>query len=97
MRVHRLRSNQLEKLVRIQLKSPYYLLWLANRLIVADFDSENESNVVIELEVSDKRLERRRELIATSANINVMRLCAVNDGLAIFDYESKNILHYSFV
>ena len=47
--------------------------------------------------MSDTRLERRRELIATSDNINVRRLCAVNDGLAIFDYKSKDILHYSFV
>ena len=90
VRVHRLRGDRLEELARIQLKSPKYLLWLADRLLV------DESNSVIELEVSDTRLQRRRELIATSENINVFRLCAVNDGVAIFDFKSKDILHYSF-
>ena len=88
VRVHRLRGDRLEELARIKLKNPEYLLRLADRLLVAD------SNAVIELEVSDTRLERRRELIATSENINVYRLCAVNDGVAIFDY--KGILLYSF-
>ena len=96
VRLHRLRGDRLEELARIQLKAPDYLLWLADRLLVADYDSEKKSHAVIELEVSDTRLERRRELIATSDNINVSRLCAVNDGLAIFDYNSRDILHYSF-
>ena len=90
VRVHRLRGDLLEELARIQLNFPKQLLWLADRLLVAD------SNAVIELEVSDKRLERRRELIATSENISVRSLCAVNDGVAILDYNSKDILHYSF-
>ena len=96
MRLHRLRGDRLEELARIQLKNPYTLLWLADRLLVADRDSENEPDAVIELEVSDTRLERCRELIATSENIRVQRLCAVNDELAIFDYNSKGILLYSF-
>ena len=96
VRVHRLRGDRLEELARIQLKSSGRLLWLADRLLVADFDRENQSDVVIELEVSDKRLERRRELIATSEKIDVHIFCAVNDGLAIFDENSKDILHYSF-
>ena len=96
VRVHRLRGDRLEELARIQLKRPEKLLWLADRLLVADIDSEKNSHEVIELEVSDMRLERRRELIATSENIYVSRLCAVNDGVAIFDYKSKDILHYSF-
>ena len=90
VRVHRLRGDRLEELARILLKRPQFLLWLADRLLVAD------SNAVIELEVSDTRLQRRRELIATSENINVWRLCAVNDGVAIFDANSSDILHYSF-
>ena len=90
VRVHRLIGDQQEELSRIHLKSPYYLLWLADRLLVDD------SNAVIELEVSDTRLERRRELIATSEKISVYRLCAVNDGFAIFDSNSRHILHYSF-
>ena len=96
VRVHRLRGDRLEELARIQLKDPTRLLWLADRLLVADFDSEKNSHAVIELEVIDTRLERRRELIATSDNIDVYRMCAVNDGLAIFDKNSKDILHYSF-
>ena len=96
VRVHRLRGDRLEELARIQLKRPDYLLWLADRLLVADYDDEKHSHAVIELEVSDTRLERRRELIATSENIRVWRLCAVNDGLAIFDSKSRDILHYSF-
>ena len=97
VRLHRLRGDRLEELARIQLKSPHRLLWLADRLLVADWDSEKKSHAVIELEVSDTRLERRRELIATSDNIGVGRLCAVNDGFAIFDLKSGDILHYSFV
>ena len=96
VRVHRLRGDRLEELARIQLKSPRYLLWLADRLLVADSDEEKQSHAVIELEVSDTRLERRRELIATSENIRVQRLCAVNDGLAIFDYNTRDIKHYLF-
>ena len=96
VRVHRLRGDRLEELARIQLKYPQRLLWLADRLLVADYDSKKKSHAVIELEVSDTRLERRRELIATNENINVHRLCAVNDGLAIFDSNSNAILHYSF-
>ena len=96
VRVHRLRVDQLEELARIQLKQPFDLLWLADRLLVADNDSEKKSHAVIELEVSDMRLERRREFIATSENISVRSWCAVNDGFSIFDYKSKDILHYSF-
>ena len=96
VRVHRLRGDRLEELARIQLKQPSRLLWLADRLLVADFDREKQSDAVIELEVSDTRLERGRELIATSENIDVRSLCAVNDGVAISDSKSRDILHYSF-
>ena len=90
VRMHRVRDDRLEELARIQLEEPYYLLWLSDRLIV------DESNSVIELEVSDTRLRRGRELIATGDNIGVRRLCAVDDELAIFDFQSNDILHYSF-
>ena len=95
--VHRLRGDRLEELARIQLKWPTTLLLLADRLLVTEYDSEKKSYAVIELEVSHTRLKRRRELIDTSDNIRVRRLCAVNDGLAIFDSKSKDILHYSIV
>ena len=96
VRVHRLRGDGLDELARIQLKNPYTHLGLSDRLLVADFDNEKNSHAVIEFEVSDTRLERRRELIATSENIRAYRMCAVNDGLAIFNNKSKDILHYSF-
>ena len=96
VRLHRLRSDRLEELARIQLNSPTLLLWLSDRLLVSDRDSEKNAEAVIELEVSDTRLERRRELIATSENILLRRLCAVNDGVAISDYKCGNILLYSF-
>ena len=96
VRVHRLRGDRLEELARIQLKCPEVLLWLADRLLVADYDEKTKSDAVIEFEVSDKRLERRRELIATRDSIRVNSLCAVNDGLAIFNGKKSDILHYSF-
>ena len=95
VRLHRLRGDRLEELTRIQLKWPTQLLWLADRLLVADRDSEKKVDAVIELEVSDMRLERRRELIATSENLYVNRLYAVNDELAIVD-GNNDILLYSF-
>ena len=96
VRVHRLSGYLLEELAIFQFKCPTRLLWLADRLLVADFDMEKRSHAVIELEVSDTRHERRLELIATSENILVRRLCAVDDRLAIVDSISKDILHYSF-
>ena len=97
--VHRLRGDRLEELARIQLKIPDKLVWLADRLLVAesnDYHYYSQPHAVIELEVSDTRLERRRELIATSENISVKSLCALNEGLAIFDEKTSDILHYSF-
>ena len=87
VRVHRLRGDLLEELARIQLRRPTRLLWLADRLLVADYDTKKNSHAVIELEVSDTRLERRRQLIATSENIRVSGLSALNDGFAIIDYK----------
>ena len=97
VRVNRLRRDRLEELARIQLKWPGCPLWLADRLFVADYDREKQSHDVIELEVSDTRLERRRELIAASEHMFLSSWCAVNDGLAIFDERSKDILLYSLI
>ena len=96
VRVHRLRGDRLDELSRILLKWPKRLLWLADRLLVADYDDRKKSDSVIELDVSDTRIARRRELIATSEKISVSSLCAVNDGLAICD-EHYDILHYSLI
>ena len=72
VRVHRLPGGRLEELARIQLKHPSLLLWLAYRLLVAKYYIENRSQAARELEVSDMRLERRRELIATSDEFAVV-------------------------
>ena len=42
VRVHLLRGDRLEELARIQLKFPTHLCWLADRLLVADFDREKQ-------------------------------------------------------
>ena len=97
VRLHQMRGDRLVELARIQLKEPQNPLWLSDRLLVADYDSKKQSHAVIELEVSDTRLKRGRELIATSENIRVTSLCAVNDRLAIFNVNTRDILHYSFV
>ena len=97
VRVHRLRrDSRLVELARIQLKWPDRLLWLVDRLLVTD--SDEKSHAVMELKVSDKRLDFRRDLIATSDNIHVHRMCAVNDGVAIFNNNTKEIhfVHYPF-
>ena len=52
MRVHRLRGDRLEELARIRLECPDRFVWLADRLLVADCDSEKQSDAVIEFEVS---------------------------------------------
>ena len=95
VRVLRLRGHWLEELARIRLKWPTRLLWFADRLIVSEWDDDKESHAVIELEVSDTRLERRRKLIAISEKIWVWRWCVMKDGLAIFDYKSKHIVQHS--
>ena len=95
--VHRLRGDLLEELARIQFHFLDSLLWLADRLLVVEYDDHKKSNSVIELEVSDTRLECRRQHIDNSENIRVSRFCALNDGLAIFDYNTREILLYSFV
>ena len=97
VRVHRLLDDRLEEIARIELKEPSSLFWLADRLLVADYDRENESHAILELKVSDMRLGRYLQLIATSEKIDVRSLCAVNDELVIFNYNTRDILQYSFV
>ena len=53
VRLHRLRGDGLEELARIQLKQSSQLLWLYDRLLVADYDKEKRSDAVIDLEVSE--------------------------------------------
>ena len=96
VRVYRLRGDRLEELARTQLKGPCDLLWLADRLLVGEWDAETKSHAVAELALSGTRLERRRELIASSARVYIRRWTAVNNGLAIFEWNKKELLHYQF-
>ena len=74
---------------------PSYLLWLADRLLVVDYELEKDSHAVVELEISNTRLERRRELISQREGIRVDSWCPVRGGLAIFDLNSEALLLYS--
>ena len=89
VRVYRLRDERLlEELARTHLEAPRHLLWLADRLLVA----ERNGDAVAELAVSGARIERRRQLIAADERIHVCEWCAVDDGLAIVDLYSKDLL-----
>ena len=94
VRVHRLRGNRLEEFACVQLKNPYQLLWLADRLLVTEWIGDWDA--VIEFEViGSKQIQRRSELIDIGEHIKVARWCALNDGFAISDYNSRELLHYS--
>ena len=96
VRVHRLLVDRLEEVARIESQCVSHLLWLADRLLVAEWDADSNADAVVELEVSsDRRLERRRELVSSSERISVWRWCALDEGLAIFDFNSKDLLLYS--
>ena len=94
--VHRLVGDKLEELTSTLMNNPYKLLWLADRLIVPELEEHNESHTVSMLQMSGTGLERLRKLISTSENILGESWCVVNDGFAIFDLNSKDILLYSF-
>lgn len=96
VRLHRLRGDRLlEELALATLQIPILLLWLADRLLVTESHRDTNSYSVTELEVNGARLERRVQLIGPDEGIGVFRWCAVDDGLAIFDGKSKDILLYT--
>ena len=97
VRVYRLRGGRLEELARTQLQRPYHLLWLADRLVVTEWNAGTASNAVAELELSGTRLERRGQLIAFDEQIDLFSWCAVDGGLVVFNSKSKELLHYSLV
>ena len=73
------------------------LLWRADRLLVTEWNAATKSHSVSEFEVSGSRIERRRQLIAADERIDVRSWCAVDDGLAIVDGKSGDLLHYALV
>ena len=95
VRVHRLHENKLDELARMDAHAPR-LVWLDGRLTVNEYDADMSSDAVIQLDVKGKELERRHELIASSSGLRVGSWCPVDNGLAIFDYDSFEVLHYSF-
>lgn len=96
VRVHRLRENKLEELSRTNLQSPYNLLWLNNRLYVTILNENMNVHSVAKLKLSGTLIELRRELkISKSGNKRLVSIwCAVGNGFAIYDYNSKGILYY---
>lgn len=92
--VHRLRGDQLEAVAtHNQLHTPYYLLWLTDRLLITEYNKENKCNSVTEI---SSQVDRHRQPIAADERIRVFSWCAVHDGIAIFDQNSKDILIYKF-
>lgn len=97
VRVHRLDGDRLEELTRATLQRPNRLLWLADRLLVTEFPSDNEYTSVTELKVcGGERLEFFRQLISPDKQIFVKSWCIVDDGIAIFEWHSRSIQHYRF-
>ena len=95
VRVYRLRGDQLEELSRIQLNYPRGVLWLADRFLVTDWDNEKKSLDKKELEMIGTRFTSCK-LIATSEKIVAYRWCAVDDALAMFDWNSKDLTTHLF-
>ena len=101
VRVNRLCGDRLEEISRIQFRfSPgtqnVTLLWLADRLIINEYNDSTQSNVLVELEVSGSGLERRRELDLDLARIELFCWCAVGNELAIYDLYFNGLVLYSF-
>lgn len=92
--MYRLSDDQLEEIAHSRLNAPLMLLWNADRLLATEW--HNGSHSVTELEVRGTRLERRSQFLAPNKNINVHRWCAVDEGMVIFDGNSRDILHYEF-
>lgn len=91
--VHRLCGDRLEELVRTHVNRPGYVLWVADRLLA----EEGNESTVIELEVYDASIERRRQLIATHEKIYVLSWCAVDDGFAIYNMNSNELRRYTLL
>ena len=60
VRVNRLRDDRLEEPARIRLQRPEHLLWLADRLLVTEWNKDRKCQAVTEFELSATRLECRR-------------------------------------
>ena len=83
--VNRLCGDRLEEISRIELSS-LNLLWLADLLIVYEYNASTKLRVIVEFEFSGMRLDRRCKLLDFNyARIRLASWCAVVNELAIFD------------
>lgn len=92
VRVHRLRGDRLELVTRLKMNEPKYLLWYSERLLVAE--GENQDTVT-ELELIGERLKRTREFISPEEHTEVRRWCAIDNGVAIFNQTTGEIVLYT--
>lgn len=95
--VYRLIGERLEKVTQKHFEEPWNVLWLADHLLVEDIHYKDGQSVhnIVQLELKGTQLIRRRELISAKDEVQVGGWCVVNNGLAIYDFKSKNILFYS--
>ena len=93
VRVYRLLGDRLEELSRIRFKKkePYALLWLDDRILLVATQNA-DSSTIIALELVGTQLKRRHKFNPC----NVYRWCAANNGLAIVEFPSQDLLHFSF-
>ena len=97
VRLHRLCSERLEEPARIQWKSlDVYLLWQSDRLVATEYYEDTKSHAVFELVVNGSRLERRDELLSRYDNIRVSSWCAADNGVAIINCNTQELLHYHY-
>ena len=85
--VHRLVGDRLEELARIAFNEPVRLLWLNDRILLAQ---ERGSETISELEFSGTQLVCRRLISACK----VGAWCAAGNDLAVVDTSSGDLLYY---
>ena len=93
VRVYRLLGDWLEELayIRFKKKEPCALLWLDDRILLVETKNA-DSSAIIALEFVGTQLLRRHEF----NSCNVYRWCTANNGIAIVEIPSKDLLHFSF-
>lgn len=92
--VKQLRDNKLEMLAEIELNKPRYLLWIDKRLLATEDNSYSVSELLVPFGSNlNWKLERRYKPIRLPEGI-ILAGCAVENGFAIHDFNSRNILNY---
>lgn len=96
----RLVVNRLEDLLRIQMdRHIVHLLWPSStdtsRLLAAEFDAAKNSHAIEELDLSGKPLVRGYVLLQHSDNVNLSCWGTIDNGIALYDSNSKQLRLYS--